>query len=400
VSQSAFDAVAAYAHPKVKAGGRALLKAIAELIPEGQTTTGMITVDDLAAKAWQHRRTVFRWLDVLIEIGAIRVVDGGRGIIARYELLLVAGVRPIAAAPLPLVGAAPRRARTRQELTEPAPTLFDPPRSYEETAINVWRSVTRWAVVRMSICHTLTGNVWRFVTRWANVWRSVTRSALPQGVPITEDASSTYVRSKKDPDPERTYEQAEEDARARDVHTFLTWWMATFPQFNGGAVYALDRPRDEPIVRALLDHGRPLDLLQAMAVLLWTTTTDGVVGSNRWWIAVRCTDRGLFALKHKANYLAREVSLQWQEAADAPDVWAQVLRHLESLVDRHTFYTWFSKSILVQLTGDILEVAAESDAHATFIEKHYHDVLRAAVDHVQPGARVVFVTDKPRQKYG
>jgi hypothetical protein len=104
VSSQAEQHVKACTHPKVKGGARALLEAIARSIPEGQTATPSVTLDELAAG--YSVKTASRARELLEAERVIKVHDGGQGKVARYEILGLTGERPIMAAPLPLVGRA------------------------------------------------------------------------------------------------------------------------------------------------------------------------------------------------------------------------------------------------------------------------------------------------------
>jgi hypothetical protein len=102
VSTAAEQYVQACTHPKVRGATRALLQAIAQLVPDGYTTTAAIGMDDLAAAAGLHRRTVLSRLEVLVTIGQVRVIDGGQGRVARYMMVELDGARPLLNVPLPL----------------------------------------------------------------------------------------------------------------------------------------------------------------------------------------------------------------------------------------------------------------------------------------------------------
>ena len=106
MSEAAEQHVRTCTHPEVKGGTRTLLQAIAELIPEGQTATPAIAIGDLAlaARPELHERTARTCRDVLESLGVVRVIDGGRGKVARYEMLQLTGARPIENAPLPAWG--------------------------------------------------------------------------------------------------------------------------------------------------------------------------------------------------------------------------------------------------------------------------------------------------------
>ncbi len=130
MSRAAEDYVDACVHPEVKGGVLALLKAIAQLIPEGQTTTPVIGMGALAAQARLHRVTVVSRLKVLLAIGVVHVIDGGQGRVGRYTIVPIAGVRPLTEPELPLradLRPVPRRPRPRPLVIDTTPGLFDDP---------------------------------------------------------------------------------------------------------------------------------------------------------------------------------------------------------------------------------------------------------------------------------
>ena len=408
MSDAAERDAATYTHPDVTRSALAFLKVIARHIPEGQTATPDLELPDLAVEALYTERTARTSRDLLERIGKLKVHGGGRGVkVARYEILDIDGERP--AEPLPLPLRADLRVAPSGEATLPlfadvtaerSEIASDPGTQRSEIFSDVLAKVGNF-FRRCSLAVTKVGNFFR---RWPQRSEISSDLSIPLPLSVSDPPSTTtYVQISKN-DPERTDVAGGVDARARDVELFLTWWMATFPTYNAGAVYSLIRARDEPIVRELLDHGRPLDLLQAMAVLLWTTTTDGVHGSNRWWIAEKCTDRGLFALRHKANYLAREAGFRAQAAADAQDVWLQILKRIEATVDSNSYHQWFRETVLLDDRGDVIEVTTfgeDSSLVVEWITKHHIAVVRAAVEQVRPGARVEFVSDKAQpRKFG
>ncbi len=151
VSRAAEDYVDAYLHPHVKGAALALFKALAQLIPEGQTTTPLIGMGELATRAHIHRRTVWSWLLILVELGEVRVIDGLPGRPARYTLVHVAGAQPLTDVPLPLVGAAaPKRPRTKHApAVDTSPGLFDTlpePSRHEPPAKIGWLSRSHVAI--------------------------------------------------------------------------------------------------------------------------------------------------------------------------------------------------------------------------------------------------------------
>lgn len=77
------------------------------------------------------------------------------------------------------------------------------------------------------------------------------------------------------------------------------------------------------------------------------------------------------------------------------DVWAKVLEHIEAKVNRHTFYTWWRDSVLVEDCGPVIvvRVANERDRHelkAHWIQTHFDRTLAESLAEVRPGARVEF----------
>ena len=207
MSAAAEDAVKACAHPEVTDVARAVLNAIARLIPEGDTTTPLIGMGALATLAHVDRRTVWTWLPVLVAIGEVRVVDGGQGRKARYTIVHLDGAPPITAVPLPL------RADlqpVRRRVTLPEDTtgdLFDPPIVRSESEELVITRITSWPA--------------RTITR-------ITSWALSLVIAIARITSWRLQRTELvigtcdpcDPTCDPTLPLDVDDARARDVHTF------------------------------------------------------------------------------------------------------------------------------------------------------------------------------------
>jgi DnaA N-terminal domain len=72
-------------------------------------------------------------------------------------------------------------------------------------------------------------------------------------------------------------------------------------------------------------------------------------------------------------------------------VWQQILERLETKVNRHTFCTWFRPLVMVTDTGEVIEVTkpgVDGGLFMAWIQKHYDEVLQAAVAEVRSGARV------------
>ena len=391
-----------YTHPDVTRSGLALLRAIAEAIPEGQTTTPLIGIPELASKARQHERTARTNRDLLEEIGKVKVHEGGQGKVARYEILNIEGARPATAVPLPLRADLREARRTKGQRKTPGetPGLFDatPGVTPEIRVYTVGRFTRSW--------RSLLTNIGCFARSWFQTPGVSPGVALPLDVPITDSGiAATTKYPDLDPDPDQNL-VAVADARAREpADTFLDWFEQTYPTFHQGAVCSVLRARDRALVSELLR--RPLtDVahLQAMTRYLWEVTTDGVEGSNRWWIAERVTVRDVVVLHRKANFLDLEVRRAQQEAAATRDVWLQVLQWIEARVNRHTFHTWFKDTVLVHDDGDVIQVAGpgvNGDIHCAWIQKHYGDLVRTAVEETRPGARVDFVAaDMKRRQFG
>ena len=270
MSGDAEQQVKACTHPQVKGAALALLTAIARLIPEGQTTTPSIRLEDLATLAKHTERTARTSRDLLERLRVIQVHDGGRGKLARYEIVGLDGARPPMTTPLPL------RADLR-----PAPPRAKKQRSGSDLFSDVEAPTSE-------VFSDVRPKVGSFFRRW---WEKVgsffRRSEVfsDVGVPLLDLSSS------------RSEEVDHARARGAPVEDFLAWWTATFPS-------TVDAARDGPVVADLLQH-RPFDKLQALAALLWTITTDGQPGSDRDWIAR--SDCSIRVLRHKVNFLELEL---------------------------------------------------------------------------------------------
>lgn len=391
------DYVKALIHPDVTDVARAILDAIARLIPEGETTTLLIRMQVIADLARVHRRTVWEWMPVLVEMGEVQVVDGGQGRQARYTLVHVAGAPPVTAAPLPLVGATPRRKPIRQPDTS-TPDLFGPPlvrSESEELVITRITRITSWAR--------------RSITRITSWWPQGTITSSTTCDPCDPDGSASIDRARDVLSDLSSSSVVVGAARPREpADDFLDWFEASYPPYHRGARCTVRRARDGPLVRELLDGGRPLERLQAMALVMWALTTDGIIDSDRWWIAEIVTVRDIFVLHRKANFLDGEVARRdaesaCRQSAAADDVWAKILKRVEVKINRHSFYSWFKPTVLVSDNGAVIQVAGgggeDGQVLADWIQKHYRAELEAAVQEVRPGTRVEFVTDA-REKYG
>ncbi len=78
----------------------------------------------------------------------------------------------------------------------------------------------------------------------------------------------------------------------------------------------------------------------------------------------------------------------------ASNVWTQVLERIETKVNRHSFNTWFSPTVLVEDTGDRVAVRVPSELCRNWLTKHYSGLIAEAAAEVQRrGVTVAFVID-------
>ncbi len=157
MSDAAKTRVKACTHPQVKGATRKLFEAIADHIPEGHTTTPIMDMDNLAARARIHRRTVVTRLPRLIAIGEIRVLDGGQGShYARYTMVHLDGEAPATNADLPLVGlVTPPRPRSKEPSESATPTLFDDP-AFDRSQVTKVRRNDRSQVITSWLAQVIT----------------------------------------------------------------------------------------------------------------------------------------------------------------------------------------------------------------------------------------------------
>lgn len=452
---------AAGTHLKLKGSKRALLDTIAKRIPEGQTMTAPTSLDEWAALTGYDRRTMQTAQDLLVALRLVRLVGAGRGLVASYELLLLAGTGPDPALPLraDLRPVAPRRTTPPDRespdlfdtpIEESAPTnepAADPPevaaRAYTVRSFFLrWRGNIRSFFLRTLAIVTNVGsffvgstgvvtNVGSFFLRWRATIRSFFLPALPLDVDDAR-ARGTYVlqrsrevvlgaraRANETP-PEEADDEGEVlravKARAGDVEAFLDWFASAYATSHHGARYTVERAPDGGRIDNLLAHGRTVDRLKAMTQVMWTLTSDGIPKSERWYIAERVPVRNIWLLHKKADFLDLEVSLAQAQAdtppahrsgisrPSEPNIWTHVLERVETKVNRHSFYTWFRPTTLVEDRGDVIEVAKlgdSSELFADWLRKHYAVIVQEAMDEVRPGTRVEFViVDMTERKFG
>lgn len=127
-----------------------------------------------------------------------------------------------------------------------------------------------------------------------------------------------YVRTLEEEEEPSSSEQASEKepsgTEGQELQRFLAWWTSTYPTENRGRV-SIIRTCDRVAARILLQSGLTVERMQAMAIALWRTTSDGRAargsfkGSDRWWIAeiAEKGGRSISTLLHKADFLQGEV---------------------------------------------------------------------------------------------
>lgn len=78
----------------------------------------------------------------------------------------------------------------------------------------------------------------------------------------------------------------------------------------------------------------------------------------------------------------------------ANNVWSELLARIETKVNRHSFNTWFSPTVLVEDAGDRVTVRVPSELCRNWLTKHYSNVITEATAEVhRSGVKVAFVID-------
>ncbi len=76
------------------------------------------------------------------------------------------------------------------------------------------------------------------------------------------------------------------------------------------------------------------------------------------------------------------------------NVWDQVLLRVETKVNRHTFYTWFKPTSLLDDEGNHIRIRVPNGLFRDWLTKHYAAVLDEALEEVErKGTSVAFVTE-------
>ena len=76
------------------------------------------------------------------------------------------------------------------------------------------------------------------------------------------------------------------------------------------------------------------------------------------------------------------------------NVWNQVLSRIETKVNRHSFYTWFKPTVLVEDAGQTVTVRVPNILFRDWLTKHYADLIAQAATEVQrEGVQIAFVIE-------
>ena len=79
----------------------------------------------------------------------------------------------------------------------------------------------------------------------------------------------------------------------------------------------------------------------------------------------------------------------------ASSVWNDILSRIEAKVNRHSFYTWFKPTRLVDETGQKLSVRVPNGLFRDWLTKHYAGVITEAVAELgREGLKIVFITEE------
>lgn len=77
----------------------------------------------------------------------------------------------------------------------------------------------------------------------------------------------------------------------------------------------------------------------------------------------------------------------------ADNVWNDILARVETKINRHSYYTWFKPTALVNENGQRLTIRVPNSQFRDWLAKHYAGVINEAAAESRPaGVRIVFVT--------
>ncbi len=220
MSDAAKQRVAACTHPSVKDGVRKVFEAIAHFVPEGQTTTPIMKMDDLAVEAHVHRITVWRKVGDLVDLGEVEVLDRAPGRQARYRIVHLDGPPPIADVPLPLradLRSVPKPRRP-SPTEPPIPGLLDDPAGEgEDPAINLLHEPVAAVATRRPHLLQLLQRPVAAVARW---WVNLLHLLHVNLLHLLQRRKFSDQPVARKPVAPVAGQGVDVDPRARDVHTF------------------------------------------------------------------------------------------------------------------------------------------------------------------------------------
>ena len=77
----------------------------------------------------------------------------------------------------------------------------------------------------------------------------------------------------------------------------------------------------------------------------------------------------------------------------AENVWNDILARVETKINRHSYYTWFKPTALVDENGERLRIRVPNSQFRDWLAKHYAGVINEAALEIRPGGvRIDFVT--------
>ncbi len=78
----------------------------------------------------------------------------------------------------------------------------------------------------------------------------------------------------------------------------------------------------------------------------------------------------------------------------AENVWNDILARVETKINRHSYYTWFKPTALVDENGERLRIRVPNSQFRDWLAKHYAGVINEAALEIRPaGVRLDFVTE-------
>lgn len=212
----------------------------------------------------------------------------------------------------------------------------------------------------------------------------------------TAAAAAAASPAQAGPDEEQSVGVASLD-RTPDLTAFVDAWntaVAGHPVLKPVQALTLERRRlirARLVDRPLADHQRAFATIARSAFCTgqgpqgFVLEFDTYLAKDDW--AVKALE-GRYDLLRKGRPPTTTAE-KYAALEHATDVWGQILRQLASMISRHTFCQWFLDTTLVADHNTHLVIAAD-ELCSRWIEKHFDETLRLAVNEVRPGARVEF----------